>query len=212
MTANILIADSQEIVRIGVRALVNTRPDMTVIGEAADGEEAIQKIVELRPDIYVIDLAMPKIDGLEVIRRINQIRVPSVPVVLSPQQSEALARAAITAGAKGFVLKSDPARDLLTAIEAVRQQRLFLTSSLASMVLMQLCERPDRDRGTRLTPRELEALRLLAEGMSNKEIASTLKLSIRTVETHRAHIMAKLGLHSIGELVHYAIRNKIVAA
>jgi DNA-binding NarL/FixJ family response regulator len=207
----ILIADDHEVVRKGVRALLETRPDFTVIAEACDGREAYQKILELRPDVTIMDISMPEMNGIETMRRVARAGVPTEVLALTMHSSETLARELLEAGARGYVLKSDAARDLVSAVESLGQHRSFLSAATSNIVVDEF------RRGTgaqndrqKLSAREVETLQLLTEGKTNKDIAKLLVLSVRTVETHRANIMAKLNLHSIGELVHYAIRNNIV--
>jgi DNA-binding NarL/FixJ family response regulator len=208
----ILIADDHEVVRRGVRALLETRPDFVVIAEAADGREAYEKILELRPDVSIMDISMPEMNGIEAIRRVVRSGVATEVLALTMHSSETLARELLEAGARGYVLKSDAARDLVSAVDSLGQHRSFLSAATSNIVIDEFrrgsTAQSDRQK---LSAREIETLRLLSEGKSNKEIAGALSLSVRTVETHRANIMTKLNLHSIGELVHYAIRNNIIA-
>jgi DNA-binding NarL/FixJ family response regulator len=208
----ILIADDHEVVRRGVRALLETRPDFAVIAEAADGREAFQKILELRPDVTIMDISMPEMNGIEAIRRVARSGVATEVLALTMHSSETLARELLEAGARGYVLKSDAARDLVSAVDSLGQHRSFLSAATSNIVIDEFRRgstgHNDRQK---LSAREIETLRLLSEGKSNKEIAGVLFLSVRTVETHRANIMTKLNLHSIGELVHYAIRNNIIS-
>ena len=207
----ILIADDHEVVRRGVRALLETRPDFAVIAEAGDGQEAYEKILELRPDVTIMDISMPEMNGIEAIRRVACSGVATEILALTMHSSETLARELLEAGARGYVLKSDAARDLVSAVDSLGQHRPFLTAATSNIVIEEFRRgNSGNQERQKLSAREVETLRLLSEGKSNKEIAQLLFLSVRTVETHRANIMSKLNLHSIGELVHYAIRNNII--
>ena len=207
----IVIADDHEVVRRGVRSLLETRPDFEVVAEACDGREAVLMTMELKPDVIIMDVSMPKLNGVEAMRQLAKAGCSTEILALTMHSSETLAREVLGAGARGYVLKSDAARDLIAAVDVLGQHRTFLTTATSSIVADEFRRsgRPMSERNI-LSARELETLQLLAEGKTNKEIAVSLALSVRTVETHRANIMAKLNLHSISELVHYAIRNNIV--
>ena len=211
----ILLADDHEVVRRGLIALLATRPDWQVCGEAQNGREAVALAVKLKPNLAILDLSMPELNGVEATRQIRK-EVPETEVlVFSMYESEEFVRDLLAAGARGYVLKSDVAAQLLTAVETVARHKPFFTSEVAERVLegfLRLGELStgDSDAGI-LTPREREIVQLLAEARSNKEISTILAISVKTVETHRASIMRKLGISSIVDLVHYAIRNNLVS-
>jgi DNA-binding NarL/FixJ family response regulator len=211
----ILVADDHEVVRRGFRALLETRSDWQVCGEAVTGREAVEKAVQSKPDVVVMDISMPELNGLEATRQIVKTAPQTQVLILTMHDSEELVKEVLTAGARGYVLKSDAGRDLVAAVEAVRRRKPFFSSRVSEIVLDgYLNKDPDapEPKRSRLTPREREIVQLLAEGKSNKEIAVALNISVKTAETHRANIMNKLGLHSVTELVRYAVRNRIVEA
>jgi DNA-binding NarL/FixJ family response regulator len=213
----ILIADDHGLVRRGARNLLQTRRGWTVVGEAENGREAIEKTIKLKPDVAVIDISMPEVDGVEVTRQIKE-SVPDVKVlVLTMHESAHMVRRALDAGANGYLLKSDLPDYLPKAVTAITENKNFLTPKICDIVLKGFINaenKPDEGKaaGPRITPREMEVMRLLAEGKSNKELATQLGITVRTVETHRSKIMLKLGLHSLAELIHYAMRNEIISA
>ena len=215
MTAlHVLIVDDHEVVRRGLRALIESHPGWEVCGEATTGREAVQKASKLKPNVVVMDIAMPELNGLEATRQILKA-IPRTPVlILTVHESEQVVHEVLKAGAQGIVLKSDASRDLVAAIEALSQHKVFFTSSVAKIMLEGYRKKGSHDESSEnppsvLSPREREIIQLLAEGKSNNEVADMLYISAKTVETHRAHVMQKLNLHSITQLVHYAIRNKI---
>ena len=215
MTAlHVLIVDDHEVVRRGLRALIESHPGWEVCGEATTGREAVQKASNLKPNMVVMDIAMPELNGLEATRQILKA-IPRTPVlILTVHESEQVVHEVLKAGAQGIVLKSDASRDLVAAIEALSQHKVFFTSSVAKIMLEGYRKKGSHDESSEnppsvLSPREREIIQLLAEGKSNNEVADMLYISAKTVETHRAHVMQKLNLHSITQLVHYAIRNKI---
>jgi DNA-binding NarL/FixJ family response regulator len=213
----ILVADDHELVRCGIRGLLRARRGWTVVGEAMNGREAVEKANRLKPDVAILDISMPDLDGLQATRRIRKA-VPSTKViVLTMHDSDQMVRRALDAGALGYVLKSDLATQLIKAVKDVFAGKQFLTPRISDIVLKGFLEIGNEVHTTGYpqagpTPREVEVIRLLAEGKANKEIAVRLGITIRTVETHRAKIMLKLGLHSLAELIHYAIRYKIFIA
>jgi DNA-binding NarL/FixJ family response regulator len=207
----ILIADDHEIVRQGLRALVQSHPGWDVCGEAVDGSDAVQKARELKPDVIALDIGMPNVNGLEAAREILRESPKSKILFLTIYDTEQAVKSAVQIGAKGLILKSDAARELLVAIDAIQRNTTYFSSQTSQAIL-----RPDL-RGNRrssdkdtLTKRERQVIQLRAEGKSTKEVASILELSVKTAETHRSNIMGKLGLHSISELVLYAVKNSIV--
>ncbi len=214
-TLRIFIADDHEVVRKGLCALLQAQPDWEVCGEAADGREAVEKIDLLKPDVVILDLGMPSLNGLEATRQILKNNPLAKILILTLHDSDQVVREVLNAGARGFLLKSDPARDLVAAVEALRQDKTYFTSKVASMVLEGYLKggragTPVSVGRSRLTPREREIVQLLAEGKSTKEVAVALGLSVKTAETHRSNIMRKLQLHSVSALVLYAVRNNIV--
>jgi DNA-binding NarL/FixJ family response regulator len=212
----ILIADDHELVRRGIRGLLQTHRGWRIVGEAVNGREAVQMAKTLKPNLAIVDISMPDLDGLEATRQIREADPNIEVVVLTMHESNQMVRRVLEAGARGYVLKSDLARCLVKAVKCVSEGKRFLTPKVSEIVLegfLKTGTQPERTVRSqdRPTPRELEIIRLLAEGKTNKEIAAALGITVRTVETHRAKIMLKLGLHSLTELIHYAIRNKIVS-
>ena len=210
----ILIADDHEIVRKGLKTLLSSRPGWTVCAEAASGREAIALAAQLRPDIIVMDITMPGLNGLEATRRIRKILPKAEIAILSLHYSDQLVREVLDAGARAYILKSDASRDLLKAIEALATRRSFFTSGAARMIIDELSstKEPGALMRQQLSAREREIVQLLAEGKSSKEVAVTLNISVKTAETHRANIMRKLEMHSVSELVRYAVRNQMIEA
>lgn len=209
----ILIADDHEVVRRGLRALLETRPGWEVCGEAVTGRQAVEEVRRLAPDIVIMDISMPEMNGLEATRQINRMSPKTQTLILSVHDSEQLAHEALEAGARGYVLKSDAGRELLDAVEALCQHKPFFTARVSEMVLEGYLKggaEINKEALNPLTAREREIVQLLAEGKSNKEIADLLEISVKTVETHRSHIMSKLNLHSLSDLVRYAVRNQLV--
>lgn len=211
----ILVADDHEIVRRGLVSLIKTHPDWEVCAEAENGREAVEKANQSKPDIAILDIGMPLLNGLEATRQILRER-PSVRVlILTITDTNQAVQAVLDAGARGFLLKSDAARDLLTAVEALQHNKTFFTARVADLVLSGYLNKTPRSAKDdlslpNLTSREREVVQLLAEGKATKEVACLLNLSVKTAETHRSNIMRKLGLHSVSELVMYAVRNNIV--
>lgn len=216
MKLRILIADDHELVRRGLAALLQSHEGWEICAEAKDGREAVDKARQLKPDIVILDVGMPNLNGLAATRQLMQQDSELKVIVLTITDSDQVIREALDAGARGFVLKSDAARDLVTAVEAVQRNRMFFTPRVNDMVLAGFLDR--RENGStvespklpKLTPREREVIQLLAEGKSSKEVASLLNLSTKTAETHRSNIMRKLGIHSIRDLVVYAVKNDII--
>lgn len=208
----IILADDHSLVRRGIRSLLGSHSGWQVCGEAADGRETLEKVDELKPDILILDLNMPELNGLEVTRRVHKM-CPGVEVlVLTVHDSEQVMRQVLEAGARGYMLKSDAGHELLSAVDTVRRHRLFL-SSQASRMLRGSSALPAKDHVALkqpVSPRERQVLQLLAEGKSTKDIATALDITVKTAETHRSNIMRKLDLHHVTELVRYAIRNQVV--
>ena len=205
----ILIADDHEVVRSGVRGLIGQRAGWSVVAEAADGEEAIDRCVTTKPDVAILDYSLPRVTGVQATRQILA-QVPTVEVLIfTLHDSEMLMRDAFNAGARGYLLKTDPAQNLLVAIEALAAHRPYFTGKVSEALLATfLTNSPQVDRI--LTNREQAVVQLVAEGHSNKEIAQVLSISVKTVETHRAAVMRKLEIRSTAEMVRYAVRNKLV--
>jgi DNA-binding NarL/FixJ family response regulator len=212
-TLRILIVDDHAVVRRGVRALLESHQDWEVCGEATNGRDAVEAAQRLKPDIVVMDLSLPGLNGLDATRQILKDSPNTEVLVLTMHHSEELARDVLQAGARGYVLKRDADENLIAAIESLRQHKPFLTSAVTEFVLDDYLRRgtPQEEfAAAALTAREREIIQLVAEGQSNKEAAGTLGISVKTIEAHRANLMRKLRLRSVSDLVRYAIRNKIV--
>ncbi|MGH8261208.1 MAG: response regulator [Steroidobacteraceae bacterium] len=209
----ILIADDHELIRRGLAAALGDRPEWTIVAEAADGRQAVALATRTMPDIAVLDLTMPGLNGLEATRQIRAA-LPRVRVlIVTAHESEQLVREVLEAGALGYVLKSDAGRTLVQAIESLRDERPFFTSAIARHVVDgYLSAAQGAARAPPLTPRERHIIQLLAEGRSNKDVAHLLHISPKTVETHRANVMRKMGFESLADLVRYAVRNRIIEA
>ncbi len=211
----ILIADDHGIVRKGLRLQLEQHEEFEVVGEASDGREAVRLAEELAPDVVIMDIAMPNLNGIEATRQLVK-RDPRIGVImLSMHSDESYLTRTLTAGARGYLLKETADIDLYRAVQVVAQGRPFFSPRIANTLLedymRQLQQRGLQDSYDLLTDREKEILQLLAEGKSNKEVATTLDLSTYTVETHRTHIMQKLNLHSSADIVLYAVRKKIIS-
>jgi len=205
----ILLADDHAVVRQGFKMILDAQPDMEIVGEAANGRQAVDLAEQLRPDVVVMDVAMPELNGIEATRRLAS-SVPHVRVVaLSMHKDSVYVREILRAGARGYLLKDSGAADLVAAIHAVASGESYLSPSVSNAVLDDY-RRHATNPIDLLTSREREVLQLLAEGKTNKEIAGVLNLSVYTVEAHRGRIMEKLNLHSIGELVRFAVRNGLI--
>ncbi|HLY63264.1 MAG TPA: response regulator transcription factor [Terriglobia bacterium] len=218
MPLRILLADDHEIVRRGLRAVLEAEPGWEVTGEAANGLEAVEKAERDKPDVVLMDISMPELNGLEAARRIRR-NLPAVEVLfLTMHESEQMIREAIDAGGRGFLLKADAGYELVPAVKTVTRHKHFFSPKIRAMgfssahgeSLPNACE--PRAHSGKLTSREREVVQLLAEGKSTKQVATSLRITLKTAATHRTNILRKLGLHSIAEIVRYAIRNGIVQA
>jgi DNA-binding NarL/FixJ family response regulator len=215
----VLIADDHAVVRRGLKALLCSHPGVEVCSEATTGTETVQLVREGKPNLVILDLTMPELNGLEAARAIREESPETDVLVLSMHFSEELAREVLRAGAMAYVLKSDADKDLLAAVDHVRQRQPFFTGQLAATMMhsfmggVHVTDGPNgngKGNGITLTRREIEILQLLAEGKGNKQVAAALKLSTRTVESHRNHIMRKMGFGSFSDLVRFAIRNSLI--
>ena len=214
MSLRILIVDDHAVVRRGVRSLLESHEGWEVCGEATTGRDAVEQSRQLRPDVVVMDLSLPELNGLDATRQILKDRPGTEVLVLTMHQSEELARDVLRAGARGYVMKSDADENLIAAVDTLRQHKPFLTATVTGFVLDDFVRGGGSAQAdlspVGVTSRERELIQLIAEGRSNKDAASTLGISVKTVEAHRANIMRKLQLRTVSDLVRYAIRNQIV--
>jgi DNA-binding NarL/FixJ family response regulator len=211
----ILIADDHTVVRAGLRALLESRAGWEVCAEAADGRDAVEKTTKFKPDVVILDIGMPLLNGVEAARQIHKSSPSSEILILTMHESDDLVQQVVEAGARGYILKDDADRVLLAAVDALRLHKPYFSIRVSNAAEAAdssdaATESPKSSR-SRITPREREILQLLAEGKSNKEVANLLNISVNTAEAHRANIMLKLDVHSLAELVLYAIRNKIIS-
>ncbi len=211
----ILLADDHNVIRKGLRLLLESQPEFKVVGEAADGLQTVEMAESLSPSVVVLDIAMPNLNGIEAARQITQ-RVPrSAIVILSMHSDESYVLRALKAGARAYLLKDSAETDLINAIRAVSEGKAFFSPAVSKMLvedyMRQMQEREVDDSYELLTARERQILQLLAEGKSNKDVANMLKLSLYTVETHRSNILEKLNLHSVPELILYAVRKGVIS-
>jgi DNA-binding NarL/FixJ family response regulator len=209
----ILLADDHDIVRRGIRPLIESEWGWEICGEAADGRQAVKMALELKPDIVIVDVAMPELGGVEVTRQIRRDLPETEVLVFTGQDSEVLVHQLLAAGARGFVLKNEAGASLIPAIRALCDHKPYLGAHVSNILFQQYLKggaHPEQAAPDGLTPREREIVQLLAEGKSNKDVATVLGISIKTAETHRAAIMRKLHFDSFSELVRYAVRNHIV--
>lgn len=212
----ILIADDHEVMRTGVRALVEQEPEWQVCGTATNGQEAVDAARKIKPDVVILDMTMPELDGLEALREIKRALPNTEVVIFSAYHSEEVIGQLFEAGAKSYVQKSDASRHLVTAIKSLAEHKPFFTSDISQILFAKFLSgsagKKQNAHEHAVTSRERDVVRLLAGGNSNKEVANSLGISIRTAETHRATLMRKLGLESLAALVRYAIRNNIIDA
>jgi len=210
----VLLADDHGIVRRGLKSLLETEPHVTVVGEASDGLDALRLCGEYKPDLLIVDIGMPKMNGIEVAARAQKLDPAPAVIILSMHSDESYITRALAAGARAYLLKDATDEDLIPALRAVRQGKPFFSPAVTAVLvedyMRQLRARGLSDTYHLLTDREKEVLQLLAEGRSNKEVATLLDLGLSTVETHRANLMQKLGLHNTAEIVLYAVRKGII--
>jgi two-component system, NarL family, response regulator NreC len=205
----ILLADDHTIVRQGFRLILSSQPDMEIVGEAGNGREAVELAASLTPDVAVMDVAMPELNGIEATRRIAASSPKTRVLALSMHKDSVYVREILRAGARGYLLKDSIDTDLLAAVRAVAKGEGYLSPAVSDAVLSDYRQHVT-DPIDRLSSREREVLQMIAEGKTNKEIASTLNLSVYTIDAHRGHIIEKLNLHSTGELVRFAVRNGLI--
>ena len=213
----ILIADDHDLMRRGVRTLLEPHPGWEICGEATTGREAVAKAEELKPNIVILDISMPDLNGVDAAKRIKKVSPDTEVLIFSAHYSDQLIREILEAGVRGYIVKSDSDRDLVIAVESLAKKKPFFTSRATEVMLTSFSDGgpkqdPSEPLRDRLTTREREIVQLLAEGKSSKEVASSLNISVKTAETHRANIMRKLQIHTVSELVRYAIRKQIVEA
>lgn len=212
----ILIADDHDIVREGLRRLLQSQPRWSICDEAANGREAVTKAKLLKPDVVVMDFSMPELNGLEATRQIRKALPRTEVLILTMHDSEPLAREILAAGARAFVLKTHAKAQLIPAVAALAEHKPYFDSKISALLLETFLDPSSRRAGAssatgdRLTPREREVVQLIAEGRTSKEVATRLNVSVKTVETHRTNIMNKLDLHSASQLVLYAVRHHII--
>ena len=213
--ARILIADDHDIVRKGLRALVQEEPSWQVVADVQDGRSAVVKTQELKPDVAILDIAMPSLNGLDATKQIVKVNPDTKVLILTMYDSELLIQNVLNAGARGYLMKTDAGRDLVVAIRALLLGQTFFTQKVAQIVLDTFTgKKTTTTEGEiqSLTAKEREVVQLLAEGKSSKEAADVLNVSTKTLETHRSNIMRKLGCHSVTDVVRYAIRNHLAQA
>jgi two-component system response regulator NreC len=215
-TLRILLADDHKVVRQGTRALLSTIPEWEIVGEADNGRDAVSLTAELKPDIVILDIGMPELNGLDATRQIKKKLPETEVLIFTGQETEELVHDVFDSGARSYIMKTDAADHLIDALKALSEHKHFFTSRISEIVFARCLQGKQALEGTpensRITDREREIVQLLGEGKSSKEIATILGISVRTVETHRAAIMKKLGLKSFSELIRYAVRNKIIEA
>ena len=211
----VLLADDHTLIRAGLRMVVVSQPDFTVVGEASDGREAVALAAQLKPNVVVMDIGMPSLNGIEACRQIHDSLLGTQVIMLSMHSDEGYVLRALKAGAKGYMLKDSAEADLASAIRAVTAGKSFFSPAVSKILLEDYMRKLKRtgaeDSFDLLSPREREVLQLVAEGKSSKEVANLLSLSVYTVETHRAKVMQKLNLHNIPELILYAVRKGVIS-
>jgi len=211
----VILADDHAVMRHGLRLILEQQEGFEVLGEARDGREAVNLAQALHPDVAVLDITMPNLNGIEAARQITEKQPDVAVVVLSMHADESYVLRALKAGARGYLLKESPEADFVSAIRTVSDGKAFFSPAVSRLLVedyvRQLQDKDIEDSYELLTPREREVLQLVAEGKSNKEIANLLNLSLYTVETHRSNILGKLNLHSVPELILYAVRKGVIS-
>lgn len=211
----ILLADDHDVVRHGLRHLLEQQEGWTVCGEASGGREAVEMARSLRPDVAVLDVAMPDLNGLEATRQIRKANPRTEVLVFTMHESEQMVREVLAAGAKGYLLKSDAARSIVAAVDALASRRPYFNWKVSETILEGFLRAAASDGQAEaiepLTPREREIAQMLAEGRSNKEVANRLDISVKTVETHRSALMRKIGARTVVDIVRYAVRNNLTS-
>jgi DNA-binding NarL/FixJ family response regulator len=214
-TIKVLIADDHDLMRRGIKAIIETKKGWEVCGEVRTGAQAVAKAKELKPDIAILDITMPELNGLEAAKRIQKVSEKTEILMLSVHYSDQLIREVIEAGIRGYIVKSDSDRDLSIALDNLANHKPFFAPRVTEVILNSssggISPRTEGPR-SRVTSREREIIQLLSEGKSSKEVAVLLNISVKTAETHRANIMRKLQIHSVSDLVRYAVRNQIIEA
>ncbi len=216
-TLRLLLADDHHVVRAGLRYLLEAQPGWEVVAEAADGREAVNKAAETRPDVALLDIGMPVMNGLEAARHIVQSVPRTKIVILTVHDADAMIHNILAVGARGYLFKTDLARDLVDAVKAVHVGGTFFTSKVSEIILTSCRnngagKQTSASPGGRLTPRQRQIVRLLADGLGSKEVAALLNISLKTAETHRANIMRRLSCHTAAQLVRYALHNQMIEA
>jgi len=212
---SVLIADDHEIVRRGIRALLQEQPGWQVVAEVTNGRDAVVKANEFQPDVAILDITMPSLNGLDATKQIAKVSPSTKVIILTVHDSDQLIPKVLDAGARGYILKADAGRDLITAAKALLSNKAFFTPKVAQIVMdgyLGKGPKVSEEGFSQITGREREIVQLLAEGKSCKEVATILGISTKTAETHRSNLMRKLNCHSVAELVRYAIRNHLVEA
>jgi DNA-binding NarL/FixJ family response regulator len=211
----IILADDHALMRRGLRLVLEQQKDFEVVGEASDGREAVKLAETVRPDVVVLDITMPNLNGIEAARQINVKQIGVSTIILSMHADESFVLRALKAGARGYLLKESAEADLINAVRVVSEGKSFFSPTVSRTLVedyvRQMQDRDIEDSYDLLTIRERELLQLIAEGKSNKDIASLLNLSLYTVETHRSNILGKLNLHSVPELILYAVRKGVIS-
>lgn len=208
---NIVIADDHSIVRQGITALLERSTDIKVVGEAEDGLKAIEIVERLQPDILIIDISMPRLNGLQAVERIHALQLPTRVIVLSMHADELTVRQAFKVGAQGYLVKRSETEDILLAVRAVHRGELYISSAVSQIFLSDFMNSQEVTLFDRLSPREREVLQLIAEGHTGSEIADMMIISPRTVEKHRASLMEKLGIHDLAGLIRIAIKHGLIS-